>query len=172
VALSLYDVSIPVITRGLRQLGHVLGKGAEHAAREGYDPAVLLHTRLYPDMFALTKQVQIASDMTKNGCARLAAIEPPKWEDKEATMDEVVARVERTIQFLSGISAEQINPGATREIVLPLRHRTMRFANGWDYLSGYVLPNFYFHCVTAYDILRHCGVKLGKSDFIGQVGEP
>jgi hypothetical protein len=171
VALALYDVSIPVLTRGLAQLRHYLAKGADHAAKEGYDPAVLLQMRLYPDMFPLVKQVQIASDMTKNGCARLAGIEPPKWEDKEATLDELVTRADRTSQFISGISAEQINPGATREIVLPMRNRTMRFATGWDYLSTFVIPNFYFHCTTTYDLLRHCGVKIGKSDFIGQVGE-
>jgi len=172
VALSLYDVSIPVITRGLRQLRNYLGKGAEHATREGYDPAVLLQTRLYPDMFPLTKQVQVASDITKNGCARLAGLEPPKWEDKESTMEELIARAERTMQFLSGLTAEQINPSQTREIVVPMRNRSMHFATGWEYLSQFVLPNFYFHCTTTYAILRHCGVKIGKSDFIGELGAP
>jgi hypothetical protein len=172
VSISLYDNSIPVFKRGLSNLRHYLGKGAEHVAKEGYDPTALLQSRLYPDMFPLTRQVQVASDMVKNGSSRVAGMEPPKWEDKEATFAELTARVDRTVEFLEQLSPEQINAGETREVLLPLRQRTLRFACGWEYLSTFVIPNFYFHCTTAYDILRHCGVKLGKNDFIGPAGVP
>lgn len=168
MTISMYQASVPVCIRALTNLSAVLAKGAAHAESCNIDPAVLLNYRLYPDMFALTRQVQIATDMAKGCAARLSGDEPPKYDDDEATFDELAARVARTIKFLEGFKPGQIDGSEEKQITLNLRSGTITF-NGLDYLQKFVLPNVYFHVTTAYDILRHCGVELGKQDFIGEI---
>ena len=166
---SIYDASIPWFLHALGNLGNVLDKAAEHCEREKIDPAALLSARLYPDMFALTRQVQIVSDQCKGGGARLAGVEPPKYADNESSFAELKSRLENTAGFLKGIDAKRFEGADSRAIELKFPQATLNFSNGWTYLLGFVLPNMYFHSTTAYDILRHNGVKLGKSDFIGAI---
>ena len=162
---AMYDASVTTIIRALTNLVHVLEKGAAHAEAKKIEPSVLIGARLYPDMFALAKQVQIASDVAKVGAARLAQAEPPKWEDDEKTFPELVARVRKTIDFLATLKAEQFDDGS-RMVTFP----TQKDSKTWPasrYLFQRVLPNVFFHCATTYDILRHNGVELGKADFLG-----
>ena len=162
----MYQASAPVFLRGLKNLSAVLEKGAASAAERKIDPAVLLTARLAPDMFALTRQVQIASDHAKGATARLAGVEVPKFEDTEETFDELQQRLTRVSEFVRSFDAGKIDGSEDREIVLPIGGRTMAF-RGQTYLLQFALPNFYFHCTTAYAILRHNGVAVGKRDFIG-----
>ena len=164
---SFYDASIPTLLQALANLSVVLDKGAAHAEAEKIDAAVFLSARLYPDMFPLTKQVQIASDQAKGGAARLAGVEPPKFADMENSFPELKARVERTTAFLHSIERGQLEGAGERAVVIKQPQRTLSFPNGWVYLLQYVLPNVFFHSATTYDILRHSGVKLGKRDFLG-----
>ena len=166
MALSMYDFSIPVLKQALGSLAVILRKAADHAESRKIDPAVLISARLFPDMFALAKQVQIATDQAKGCAARLAGIDIPSFEDNETTFGELQARIEKTIAFLDSVKAQQINGSETRDIVLQLRERTVEF-KGQDYLLKWVMPNFYFHVTTAYNILRHNGVDIGKRDFLG-----
>jgi hypothetical protein len=162
----MYQASIPVFIRGLRNLGSVLDKGHADAEARKFDPAVLIAARLAPDMFPLCRQVQIATDMVKNGAARLAGIEAPSDPDTESSFAELQARLAKTIAFLGGITEVQIAGSETRDIHLKFPGRELHFT-GADYLTVFVLPNFYFHATTAYAILRHNGVAIGKMDFIG-----
>lgn len=166
MAISMYQASVPVFIRMLASLRAVLEKGAAHAAAKKFDPAALLHARLAPDMFPLTRQVQTATDNAKGCAARLAGVEIPRYEDTEATFSELVARVNRTIGFLESLEPKEIDGSEEREIVLKLRNFEQRF-KGLPYLLHFALPNFMFHVVTAYAILRHSGVDLGKTDFLG-----
>lgn len=166
MTVSMYQASVPVFVRALANLAHVLKKGEAHAQAKGFAPEVLLQTRLYPDMFPLTRQVQIATDMVKNGAARLAAIEAPKFEDNESSFAELYARLDRAIAFLNSLKPEQIDGSEARTITVPRRSGPLTL-QGQPYLLDYVFPNFFFHCTTAYAILRHCGVEIGKTDFIG-----
>lgn len=166
---SIYDVAVPTLVRALTNLGAILEKGRAHAERENIDPAALLGMRLYPDMFALTRQAQIATDNAKGCVARLARLEPPKYEDNEASFPELIARVEKTTGYLKGVRREQLEGAGERPVELKFPQRTLTFRSGWDYLLVFALPNVYFHCTTAYDLLRHAGVKLGKGDFIGAI---
>jgi hypothetical protein len=162
----MYDHSIPVFAKMLGSLGAILDKGAKHCAAAKIDPNALLNFRLFPDMFPLTRQVQVAADQAKGCAARLAGVEVPKYEDTEKTFDELQARIAKTIAFINGIKPEQLANSAGRDVTLPLRGTPITFKGEW-YLKHFVMPNFYFHITTAYNILRHNGVALGKGDFIG-----
>jgi len=167
---SIYEVTVPTLLKAFDNLAVVLDKGRAHAEQEKIEPAVLLNMRLYPNMFTLTRQVQIASDTAKGALARLAVVEPPKFEDNEASFAELLVRVEKTQTFVRTFKAAQIEPSEGRPVVIKFPSRTLNFKNGWDYVLTFVFPNLYFHCTTAYDILRHCGVPVGKGDFLGAVG--
>jgi uncharacterized protein len=164
----MYAMSVPVFVKSLGSLSAILDKAAAHAEARKIDPTVLLAARLYPDMFALTKQVQVACDFAKGSVARLAGQEPPKYDDTETTIDDLKARIARTITFVQGFSESQLEGSETREVSLKIRDQVLTY-KGYPYLAHIALPNFFFHAVTAYDILRHNGVELGKRDFIGTV---
>ena len=166
--LSMYQASVPVFTQILGALGNVLSKTEAHAAAKKIDLAVLLGCRLAPDMFPLSRQLHIVCDFAKSATARLAGVEVPSWTDDEKTFAEFDARVRKTITYVQGFSRSEIDGSEEREIVLKMRDATRTF-KGQAYLLHFVLPNFFFHATTAYDILRHNGVELGKRDFLGQV---
>ena len=166
--ISMYQASVPLFIRMLKNLAAILAKGATYAEAKKIEPAVLVNSRLYPDMFALVRQIQIASDVAKGCGARLAGLEPPKFEDNEATFPELLTRIDKTVTYLETLKPEQIDGSEQRTITLQIRNQTMTFL-GMPFLLNFALPNFYFHVTTAYDILRHCGVEIGKQDFIGKV---
>jgi uncharacterized protein len=164
----MYALSAPVFVRMLRNLEAVLDKGAAYAAARKIDPAVLVNARLFPDMFPLSAQVRIAGDFAKGAVARLTGNEPPKYEDNEASFDDLKARIAKTVAYVESFRPEQFADAATRTVTMKMRGEDKSF-DGRTYLANIVLPNFYFHLTTAYDILRHNGVELGKRDFIGPV---
>jgi uncharacterized protein len=168
MTISMYQASAPVFTKGLTNLKAILEKAAAHAAARKIDETVLAGARLFPDMLPLTKQVQIASDFARGTMARLAGGEPPAIEDNEKTLADLIARVDKTLDFLKPFTAAQIDGSEARQITRPVRGQPRTFT-GINYLLHYALPNFYFHTVTAYDILRHNGVEIGKLDFIGSL---
>jgi hypothetical protein len=165
--ISMHQASVPTITRSLGNLAAILEKAAAHAEAKKIDPAVLIQSRLYPDMFPLAKQVQLASDIAKGGAARLAQVEPPAYEDKEATIAELIARLRKTVSYLETLKPEQIDGSEERTVTWQTRTAT-RSMQGMPYLLNHVLPNVFFHVTTAYDILRHNGVEIGKQDFLGK----
>ncbi len=167
MSMSMYDLSIPVLSRALVNLRQLLAKGAAHADARKLDATALTAFRLFPDMFPLTRQVMIATDMAKGCAARLAGVEVPKYEDNESTFAELIARVDKTLAFVQSVSKPQIDGSETRAIVLKSPRGDMNF-KGYDYLIFFVLPNLHFHCTTTYNILRHNGVELGKLDYLGQ----
>ena len=167
--MSMANASIPVFEVGLNTLSALLDKAETYAEAKGVDPTVLLNARLFPNMFALTRQVQSACDAAKNGGARLAGIDPPSYEDNEKTIAELKARIAKTVAFVKSLDTKNIDESADREITFPLGPSIKGHMRGVDYLNHFVLPNFYFHVTTAYDILRHCGVEIGKRDFIGAI---
>jgi len=164
--ISMYRASVPVFARSLRNLGNILRKGEAHALARKIEPSVLLNYRLAPDMFPLTRQVQIATDMAKGCVSRLAGVEIPAYEDKEASFADLVARLDRCIAYLEGFQPAQIDGTEDKTIVLKRPTGDVSY-QGLPYLLEYVQPNVYFHCTAAYLILRHCGVDVGKKDFIG-----
>jgi uncharacterized protein len=164
--ISMHSASAPRFANTLRNLAGVLAKAEAHAQARKIDPSVLLGARLYPDMFALTRQVQIASDNAKGAVARLAGMEVPRYEDNEASFAELQARISRTVAFVESVPASAVNGSEDRDIVLKLGPREVQY-KGLQYLCGFALPNFYFHVVAAYAILRHSGVEIGKGDYIG-----
>ena len=164
---TMYDASVPTITRALSNLVGVLEKAAAHAEAKKIEPNVLIASRLYPDMFPLARQVQVAADIAKSGTARLAQAEAPKYEDNEATFAELVERVRKTIAWLETLKPEQFDDGA-RMVSFPVKNETKTMP-GSRYLYTRVLPNVFFHCATAYNILRHNGVDIGKGDFLGPI---
>jgi len=168
MTLSMYQASVPVFLRGLENLSTILGKGAAHAEAKKIDPAIFVNARLAPDMFALGRQVQIAADAAKGCAARLAGAEVPSYPDTETTFPELQARVAKTIAFVRGFSAAQIDGSEDRSVTLKMRGEEVKF-RGQDYLFKLALPNLYFHITTAYDILRHNGVELGKADYLGKL---
>src|SRR5882724_5043454 len=168
MALSMFDASVPSFLRQLAALDAILDKAAAHAAARKIDPAVLLATRLFPDMFALTRQVQLTCDFAKNTVARLAGQEPPKWPDEETSFEQLKARIAKTADFVRGFTAVQLEGAETRDVTLPMGGKPTTFKGG-QFLFNFALPNFYFHATTAYAILRHCGVEVGKRDFVGQI---
>jgi hypothetical protein len=168
MSLSMYEASVPALSRMLDNLRSILSKGAAHVEQHKLDASALTTFRLYPDMFPLTRQVQIATDMAKGCVARLAGADVPTYEDKETTFAELIERIEKITAFIKSFSSSQIDGSEDREIVLKGRNGEMRFS-GKQYLLHFVLPNVHFHIATTYLILRHNGVQLGKSDFIGGV---
>ena len=166
MSLTMYQASIPVFVRMLGNLSAILHKGAAHVQATGGDPAALLDTRLFADMLPLTRQIQIATDNAKGPAARLANIERPVYEDNEKTFDELQERIARTIAFLESIPAASIDGSEQRKVTVNLRGNDVEFL-GQRYLLHFALPNFYFHVTTAYALLRHAGVDIGKLDFIG-----
>ncbi len=166
MAISMYQASVPTFIRILTNLSGVLDKGAAYAEARKIDPVVLVNSRLFPDMFPLARQVMIATDNAKGGASRLAGLEPPKYEDTESTFPELKARLDKTIAFLKTFTPDQIDGSEERTITLKLGKETMTF-QGMPYLFNRVLPNIYFHSVTAYNILRHNGVDVGKKDYLG-----
>ncbi len=162
----MYNASAGVFVRVLTSLAHVLRKGAEHAAANKIDDKVFLDARLYPDMFPLAAQVRIVTDFARGACARLAGGEPDKWEDDETTFAQLIARVERALETVKGFTPAQLDGSEGREITRPIAGKPKVFT-GINYLLEFMQPNVYFHAVTTYAILRHNGVPLGKSDYIG-----
>ena len=164
--LTMCDATIPPLKRALKNLSSILKKGEEHADANKIEHGVLLNARLFPDMYPLTRQVQIATDMSKGAAARLASLEIPKYDDTETTFAELQARITKTLTFIDSIKPAQFDGSENREITITVRKIELKFI-GQDYLLAWVSPNVYFHVTTAYNILRHNGVSLGKSDFLG-----
>jgi hypothetical protein len=164
--ISMYAMSHDVFRKSLSQLLHVMEKGVANAKSRNFDTSVLAGSRLAPDMLPFTKQIQLTSDFAKNSMARLAGVDPPKFEDNETTMDELLARVKKTIDYIDSLPAASLEGSETRDIKIPLRDRTVEF-KGLAFLQYWALPNFFFHHVTAYNLLRHNGVDIGKRDFLG-----
>jgi uncharacterized protein len=163
----MYQASAPRFAAMLRNLSSLLDKAEAHCAAKKIDPSALTTFRLYPDMFPLTRQVQIACDTAKGAVARLAGADIPKHEDTEQTFADLKARIAKTVDFIESLKAERIDGTEDKEIVLAMRSGERRF-KGMAYLLGFAYPNFYFHITTAYNILRHNGVELGKLDFLGK----
>jgi hypothetical protein len=166
MSLSMSQASIPLFVQLLTAASGVLDKAAAHAEAKKIDPSVLLNARLYPDMFPLTRQIQIATDQAKGCVARLAGLEVPKYADTEASFDELKARIARTIDFVKSVNPAQIDGTEDKSLTIPIGKQEREF-KGQAYLLNFVLPNFYFHLTTAYNILRHSGVEIGKRDFLG-----
>ncbi len=162
---SMYDASVPVFTKMLTSGKGWLDKAADAAVGRKFDPTVLLSSRLAPDMFTFTRQLQVATDGAKGGLARLAGVEVPRYEDNESSIAELHARLDKTIAFLNTITAAQLEGSADRDIVHPSIRGDRKFL-GANYLRYYVTPNFFFHMTTAYAILRHNGVDVGKRDYL------
>ncbi len=167
MTLTMYQASVPVFIRMLNNLAGILEKAAGHCAARKIDPAALIRFRLYPDMFDLARQVQAACDHARNGAARLTGSEAPELEKTEQTFAELIERIRKTIAYLETLHPEQFDDAQTREVAIKRGETTVTYT-GLDYLLNRVLPNFYFHVTTAYDILRHNGVELGKRDYIGR----
>ena len=163
--VTMHAMSVELFANTLGNLSAILEKAAANAAQRKFDAGVLLAARLAPDMLPLTRQVQIAADIAKNTVARLAGQEPPRFEDTETTIEQLRARLARTIDFLKSVPASALEGAETREIKVTAGERTLEF-RGLDFLQRWALPNVFFHVVTAYDILRHNGVELGKRDFL------
>ena len=166
MSLTMYQASIPVFIRMLGNLSTILDKALAHAEAKKIDPAIFINARLTPDMFPLSRQVQIATDMVKGCAARLAGIEVPSYEDNETTFADLQARIAKTVAFLQSVSDGQINGSEERTVTLKLRDKEVNFI-GQPYLLDFVLPNFYFHITATYAILRHNGVEIGKMDYLG-----
>ena len=166
MSMSMYSALMPLSKTLLGALSKVLQKAADQAKAKGYDESVLVNARLAPDMFALARQVQIATDTAKGGAARLAGVEIPTHADDETTIAALQARIAKTLAFLDTISASQVDGSEGKEIILKMRSGDMTLT-GQAYLIGFVIPNLTFHCTTAYNILRHNGIEVGKRDFLG-----
>lgn len=165
--LSTTEASATAFLAGLNALSNILDKARAHAEAKKIEPNVLLATRLFPDMFSLTKQVQLACDFAKNACGRLAGGDFPKFEDTEVTFADLKARIDKTIAFIKSVKPAQLEGSEARDVTFPAGPNATRTMKGSAYLTTYALPNFYFHTTTAYAILRHCGVEIGKRDFLG-----
>ncbi len=166
---SMSQASLPAFEINLNALSGLLDKAEAFAAAKKIDAAVLLRTRLAPDMFDLTRQVQVATDQARRGAARLAGVEAPSYEDNETTIAQLKARLAKTVAYLKTLDKAKIDASAEKEITFPLGPEKKGHMKGDDYLNHFVLPNFYFHCTAAYSILRHCGVDIGKRDFMGAI---
>jgi uncharacterized protein len=164
----MYETSIPVFIHTLSNLKEILKKAVAHAEAKKFDPMILVNSRLSPDMFTLSRQVQIASDAAKGAAARLSDTEPPKFEDNEKTFDDLIGRIDMTIDYLKSFSVAQLDGSETRTITVNTPRGPYTF-NGVTFLRHWALPNFFFHVTTTYNLLRHNGVELGKSDFLGRV---
>ena len=168
MTLSMYQACVPPCIHALQNLSAILTKAENYAQSRKIDPSVLINARLYPDMFPLVRQIQIASDVIKGGCARLSGAEAPSFEDKEATFPELQERIAKTIAFIKGLKAEQFEGSETRAIALKVGGQDLKF-EGQPYLLQFVIPNVYFHISIAYAILRHNGLDIGKKDYLGAI---
>lgn len=168
MSLSVHATTVELFLPMLGNLANMLGKAKAHAEAKKLDPGVIEGLRLAPDMFALRRQVQLATDFAKNSTARLAGIEAPKFPDEEQTLDELIARIHTTTDWLKTITPAQLEGAEQRHIVLPLRTRTLEL-DGLPFIQKWTLPNFYFHVTTVYALLRQAGIEVGKQDFLGGV---
>jgi hypothetical protein len=168
MSISMYVAAVPPMIRSLTNLRSILEKAVSHVEAKKIDPSVLINARLYPDMFPLVRQVQIATDVAKGAVSRLAGLEPPKYEDNESTFPDLLVRIDKTIALLESGDFKQIDNSEDKIIALPMHDKTINF-KGLPYLLDFVLPNIYFHVTTVYAILRHNGVELGKQDFLGNL---
>jgi hypothetical protein len=164
--MSMYAASVPLFQHMLRNLVHILDKGEANAQARKFDPAVLANFRLAPDMLPFTRQVLIACDAAKLAVARISGVEAPKFDDKEATFPELKARIEKTLDYLGSVPAVALDGTEAKEITFPVGREATRTMTAQDYLTTWALPNFFFHVTTAYAILRHNGVDLGKADYL------
>lgn len=168
MAISMYQASVPVFTQMLQNLADILKKAVLYTETRKIDPSVLVNARLFPDMLPFRKQIQIASDHAKGCVARLAGMDPPVYEDNETTFPELIGRLVKTVEFLKTIKEEQLE-GSEERTISYLHHGKMETYQGLSYLMHHCLPNVFFHVTTAYGILRHNGLEIGKADFIGKV---
>lgn len=168
MTFSMYDASIPMFIGTLEAMSGVLEKASAHAEARKFDPEILLNFRLFPDMFDFTRQVQLTTDFAKGAGARLTGVDIPKYEDTEKSFSELKMRIAKTVNFLKGLDRKAIEESADREITMQIRGETQRFS-GRYFLMHRAIPNFFFHATTAYNLLRHNGVELGKSDFIAKL---
>ena len=166
MAISLHQISVPIFIRHLTGLANCMKKAQALYAEKKFDEGTLLSYRFYPDMFSFARQVQAATDHARTCTSLLAGVEAPKFEDNEKSLADLIGRVEKTIAFLNSVKPEQLNGAESKTVVVKVRDREQNFA-GLDLLQNRSLPNFYFHCTTAYDIIRHNGVEVGKRDFMG-----
>ncbi len=166
MAISMYQVSLPIFVRHLNGLAGCMKKAQALYAEKKYDESTLLSYRFYPDMFSFTRQVRAATDHARTCAALLAGLEAPKYEDNEKSLAELIARVEKTIAWLNTVKPEQIDGSEGKSVTVKMRDRELKFT-GQELLLNRSMPNFYFHCTTAYDIMRHNGVEIGKRDFMG-----
>ncbi|MGE0332497.1 MAG: DUF1993 family protein [Ramlibacter sp.] len=166
MSVSMSSVSQPVFGQMLGNLSHFLDRAQAHAEAKKFEPAVLLQSRLAPDMLPLTRQIQIACDAAKNGVARLSGVEAPKFDDTESSLGELTERIRKTQSYLASVPAQRLDGSEEREITFPVGKDKTRTMKGEAYLKHWVLPNFFFHVTTAYAILRHNGVELGKADYL------
>ena len=169
--ITMHSIATETFVPMLKSLSHVLDKGAEHARASKSDPAALVNARLAPDMYTLVQQVQLACDQANDATARLSGQDTPQFETNEKTLDELKARIAKTIQYVQSVRATAFEGAEDREIMIPIPEDNMEFEmNGLQFLRDWALPHFYFHVVTAYDILRQNGVDIGKRDYMTQVG--
>ena len=168
MSYSMSQNLIPICVTGLNALSGVLDKAAAHAGAKKIDPSVLLGWRLAPDMFAFSRQIQVACDQAKNGASRLAGVEPPKFEDNETSVDQLKDRIARTLAHVKGLDVAAIDASSEREIVFPLGPKKAKMM-GADYLNHFVLPNYFFHLTATYAIARNFGTNLAKRDFLGAI---
>ena len=168
MSLSMHQASVTAFTKSLLNLKAMLEKAKAHALEHKVEESVFVNARLYPDMLPLSSQVQIATDIARSTTARLAGVEPPSYEDNEKTLDDLTARIQRTVDYMAGLDVGAFENAATREITRPVRGQPHTFT-GTNYFLQFAVPNVYFHAATAYGILRHNGVPLGKADFLGKL---
>lgn len=168
--ISMSTASLPVFKSMLRNLSHILSKAEAHAEARKFDPAVLLQFRLAPDMLPFTRQILIACDAAKNGMARISGVEAPKFEDNESTFPELKARIQKTLDYLEAVPAQSVDGTEDKDITFPVGRDKTRTMKAEAYLKHWTLPNFFFHITTAYAILRHNGVELGKADYLAGAG--
>ena len=172
MSLSMYRASVPGFMQTLNALSMILDKAEAHCTLKKIDPAVLLQTRLYPDMLPFSKQIQLACDFAKNTVARLSGVDLPKFQDHEKTIPELKARIAQVIDAIKQVAPAQVDGTEEKDITFPVGGQPLTL-KGEAYLINFALPNFYFHAATAYDILRHCGLEIGKRDFMGRTeGRP
>lgn len=164
--MSMSSASLPVFRKMLGNLSHFLDKAQAHATARKFDPVALLQFRLAPDMLAFTRQVQLACDHAKNGVARISGVQAPRFEDTETSIAQLKARIQNTLDYLASVPAERLDGTEDRDITFPVGREATRTMKGEAYLKHWALPNFFFHVTTAYVILRHNGVELGKADFL------
>jgi uncharacterized protein len=166
--ISIQAITVDTFAHSLTCLSAVLEKGLAHATARKFDPSVLVNARLAPDMFPLSRQVQLSCDLAKNSVARLAALEPPRFEDNEKTIEELRARIARTVDYMKGIPASALEGSEDRDLRVPAGPDKFLDFKGLEFVQRWAIPNVFFHITTAYAILRHNGVDIGKRDYLGR----